>query len=452
MNAYEIPDAIQWHEGLLLTPQHFQQLSSRHEALVQYGTSLLAPFCWGVRRFNYDRVSLTTGKFRIQQLEAVLPDGLIVVHGLPDGVHDDPLEIDLGKRTDNIGDNGLLIHICVAHHNVSFNGETSRFKSFSSDPVADQISDAKPLSIQRLRPHLKLHAGKRLPNDCTGFPIARVLHRASSFALDEKFIPPVLAVPNNANDNDASAAMPHRLGDLCSDLALRVRKRAMYLADEARSPRPGSRFAKDSTARSVMLSLAGSLPMFEAVLQTGCAHPFQVYVALCGLAGQIATLGTEMVPPAFDPYNHNDLYKTFRPVMEFIDRAMDHGVPVAYKSYLFKFHQGTYELRFDSSWMKKKLAIGIKGERGMTEAEVVHWGENCLIGSQSRMEVLKTRRIRGVARKHTERVGDVVTPEGVALFSLTADDNFVEAEKLLQIVNFEGRRQPSEIVLYVMDN
>src|SRR4030095_11711054 len=38
MNAYEISDAIQWHEGLLLTPQHFQQLSARHEALVQYGT------------------------------------------------------------------------------------------------------------------------------------------------------------------------------------------------------------------------------------------------------------------------------------------------------------------------------------------------------------------------------------------------------------------------------
>ena len=74
MNAYEIPDAIQWHEGLLLTPQHFQQLSTRHEALVQYGTSLVAPFCWGVRRLKYDRVSLTMGKFRVLQLEAVMPD------------------------------------------------------------------------------------------------------------------------------------------------------------------------------------------------------------------------------------------------------------------------------------------------------------------------------------------------------------------------------------------
>jgi type VI secretion system protein ImpJ len=451
MNAYEIPDAIQWHEGLLLTPQHFQQLSSRHEALVQYGTSLVAPFCWGVRRFKHDRVSLTSGKFRVLQLEAVLPDGLVVVHGLPQATRDDTLEIDLSKRADQIGEQGMMIYVGVAtHHNG--NGETSRYKSFSSDPVADQISAAKPLTIQRLRPHLKLHAGKRLPNDSVGFPIARVLHRASSFTLDEKFIPPVLAVPISAMDSESTSAVAQRLGDMCAQMARRVRTRAMYLADEARNPGPGSRFGNEADARARMLGLAGALPAFEAVLQSGCAHPFQLYVALCGLAGQLSTLGTDMVPPLFEPYDHNDLYSTFQPVLELIDRAMDYGVPVAYKSFMFKFHQGAYELRFDSEWMKKKLAIGIKGERGMSEDEVVHWGENCLIGSQNRIEILRTKRIRGATRKHAERVGDIVTPKGVALFSLLADDSFVEPEKLLQIVNFEGRRHPSEIVLYVMDN
>ena len=85
MNAYEIPDAIQWIEGLLLTPQHFQQLSSRHEALVQYGTSMVAPFYWGIRRFNHQPISLTPGKFQVLQLEAVMPDGLVVSAGCFEG-------------------------------------------------------------------------------------------------------------------------------------------------------------------------------------------------------------------------------------------------------------------------------------------------------------------------------------------------------------------------------
>ena len=96
--------------------------------------------------------------------------------------------------------------------------------------------------------------------------------------------------------------------------------------------------------------------------------------------------------------------------------------------------------------MKKSLAIGIKGERGMSEAEVIRWGESCLIGSQSRIDLLMENRIRGAARKHADRVGDIVTAKGVALFSLSADENFVEPEKLLQIINNEGPR-PSEIVL-----
>lgn len=454
MNAYEIPDAIQWHEGLLLTPQHFQQLSTRHEALVQYGTSLVAPFCWGVRRLKYDRVSLTMGKFRVQQLEAVMPDGLVVAHGLPEANNEDVLEIDLTKRADQIGENGMLVYVGVAaNHTQSTNGGNPRYESFDSDPVPDEVSDAKARSIKRLRPRLKLHAGKRLPSEVVGFPLARVLHRASSFALDDKFIPPLLAVPRTAMDGDTSSAAAQRLGDMCTQLARRVRKRAVYLADEARNPGPGSRFSNEADARTRMLGLAAALPAFEAVLQTGCAHPFPMYVALCSLAGHVSTLGTDMVPPSFDPYNHNDLYSTFQPVLESIDRAMDYGVPVAYKSFLFKYQEGegAYELRFDSNWMKKTLAIGIKGERGMTEDEVVRWGENCLIGSQSRIELLRTNRIRGATRKHENRVGEVVTPKGIALFSLLADESFVEPEALLQIVNFEARR-PSEIVLYVMEN
>jgi len=262
----------------------------------------------------------------------------------------------------------------------------------------------------------------------------------------------LLAVPVNATQDDTSAAAAQRLGEICSHMALRVRKRATYLADQARNPRPASHFASEAEARVRMLGLAGALPAFEAVLQTGCAHPYQVYIGLCSLAGQIATLGTHMVPPAFNPYNHNDLYATFEPVLTFIDRVMDQGVPVGYRSFLFNYNEGTYELRFDSRWMEKKLAIGIRGERGMSEDDVVRWGESCLIGSQNNMDLLREKRIRGAGRKHNEHVDDIITPQGVALFSLMADEGFVEPEKLLQIVNFEGRRRPSEIVLYVIDN
>ena len=79
------------------------------------------------------------------------------------------------------------------------------------------------------------------------------------------------------------------------------------------------------------------------------------------------------------------------------------------------------------------------------------WGESCLIGSQARIELLRANRIRGAGRKHADRVGDIVTAQGVTLFSLMVDESFVEPDKLLQIINREGPR-PREIVLYVMEN
>ena len=451
MNAYEIPDAIQWHEGLLLTPQHFQQLSSRHEALVQYGTSLIAPFCWGLRRFKHPAISLPAGKFRVLELEALMPDGLVVVHGFANG-RDDVLEVDLTKYADQMSYRGVLVHVAVAvHQDGKTNGDSLRYESFKGNPVADEVSAGKSLEIHRLKPRLTLHVGDKLPNDYVGFPVARVIQRDSSFTLDETFIPPLLGVSIKTIDGDASSIAGQRLGDMCSQVALRVRKRAMYLADEARTPAASDRFGNEAGIRTRMLSLVGALPQYEAVLQTGCAHPFLVYVALCGMAGQLAALGTDMVPPSFNPYNHYDLNATFQPVLEFIDRVMDQGVPVSYKSFIFKYHEGAYELQFEGNWMKKQLAIGIRGERGMTEDEVVRWGESCLIGSQGRIGLLRENRIRGAVRKHAERVGDIVNAKGVALFSLLADESFVEPEKLLQIVNREGPR-PSEIVLYVMDN
>ena len=42
--ASDIPEAIQWHEGMLLAPQHFQQLAWRQETLLHYATLAASPF------------------------------------------------------------------------------------------------------------------------------------------------------------------------------------------------------------------------------------------------------------------------------------------------------------------------------------------------------------------------------------------------------------------------
>ncbi len=451
MNAHDIPDAIQWHEGLLLTPQHFQQLSSRHEALVQYSTSLVAPFCWGIRRFKHHAISLPAGKFRVLELEGVMPDGLVVSHESDNAEGTSRLEVDLTKFAEQMADQAVTIYVAVAARQTgNSNGDANRYEPFKGGLVPDETPGGKAHEIHRLKPRLNLLVSDSLPTKYVGFPLARVVYKDSSFALCEEFIPPLLTVPAQSTAGDVPAAAAQRLSDMCSETAQRIRKRAMYVADEESSDAREGAGRGDLTTRNLMLSLVGCLSYFEAVLKVGVAHPLTVYLALCGWAGQLAVLGTDMVPPSFNPYNHNDLYATFKPVLEFINRTLDQGVPLSYKSFPFRYYEGAFELHFDGSWMSKRLAIGMKGPRGISESELVRWGESCLIGSQRKIASMREKRITGATRKHAERVGDILPGKGVVLFSLNADPNFIESEEILQIVNQNGLR-PTEIVLHVMD-
>ena len=56
-----IPDRIQWHEGMLLSPQHFQQLQARLDAQSAWQLLAAQPLAWGVRRLEIDHGALAGG-------------------------------------------------------------------------------------------------------------------------------------------------------------------------------------------------------------------------------------------------------------------------------------------------------------------------------------------------------------------------------------------------------
>src|SRR5258706_12641241 len=56
-----VVDRIEWFEGMLLSPQHFQLMSSRIDSLVAWQTLAAAPFSWGVRRLVLDHGLLSAG-------------------------------------------------------------------------------------------------------------------------------------------------------------------------------------------------------------------------------------------------------------------------------------------------------------------------------------------------------------------------------------------------------
>lgn len=455
MNARDIPAAIHWHEGLLLTPQHFQQLTSRHEALVQYSAAVHSPFCWGLRRFKHQGISLSTGRFEVIELEAVMPDGLVVSHEA--AANGAPLEVDLAKYKDLMADRALPIYLAVtASPTPGSNGNGDRYEQFDGGLVEDTVSTGRGREIFRVRPKLSLvPVPETLPAKYIGFPIAK-LRYTDTYRLDEDFIPPLLTVPaSGARESAVSRAK--QLADLCSAAAQKVRDRAsILLNEEARGANrfhslPDGEAARlDQMIRAQrMFSIVGSLPVLEAMLQCGGLHPLSIYLGLCSLAGHLSVFGTDMIPDRFEPYNHDDLYLTFKPLIDFIERKLDEGLPVSYKSFHFHFKDHSFQLHFDGAWMGKQLALAIHGPREMSAEALRLWGESSLIASEGKIQEIRKNRTTGVPRTYAERIGDVGPKKGVVLFALP-DTKEIEPNQTLHILN-DGT-WPTDIVLHVLND
>jgi type VI secretion system protein ImpJ len=447
------PDAVLWHEGMLLAPQHFQQSTLRGEELLHYRLSAAAPFAWGVRRLQVDRQQLVDGVFRLTQLEAVLPDGTVAAID-----PERPLEIPLTDNEEDARRGTLTVHLCVAAARAPgepFKGQLTRFDRVEGPEVLDDLTGDGGISIPRLRPRLCLVATVRAPDGAgrpgradrpdgkfVSIPLARVRYRDSGYFL-AGFIPPLLAV-----DPDAPPSAP--LAAMCADIAARLREKALYFAERLGSGRgrPGDVQAMDLHAH--IQALVGELPRLEALVGLRGAHPLELYLALCGLAGRLAGLEGS-VPNVFPAYDHNDLAATFEPLRAFCTRALDR-LQQAFAVVSFEWSDGLYQtplaaLPADGT----PLLVGVRGG-AMGEAQAIAWMEECRIGSRSRMASLAERRFRGAARRRAAGGGDqqMAGGAGVVLFEVAVDPEHLAAGEPLQVAHPDGERRerPAELVLY----
>jgi len=443
-SARDIPDAIQWHEGMLLAPQHFQQMSARFHQLLSYHLAAATPFHWGVAQFQFDRVALISGMFRVLELEAVMPDGLVIHHSASAAAE---LEIDISAYADPIAPPRLTIHLCVpaARWNVeSTRGDLPRYHSVEGPAVADEHGGEGELRIPRLQPRLSLMVtsvpGQKPPQKYVSFPLIQVTYQNEAFAQID-FVPPSLAVTPQSS-----------LSRLCVEVARRAREKALFLAERAASPATADNPVLVQEISSEVRSLVAGLPKLEALVATGAAHPFTIYLALCDLVGLFSVFSAGWVPPTLSRYDHNNCLAAFGEVRDFLlrmlDRVKEDASPIA-----FVLENGKFGLVLEEAWLKRKLIVGVRGAANMSEPDIIGWMEQSLIASAKKIDRLWEMRIKGAARRYIDAASELdITPgRGVVLFMIDNDPQFIQPGEALEIWNAESsssRFRVSEIVLY----
>ena len=439
-SAHELPEAIQWHEGMLLVPQHFQQLSLRQEELLQYHLGRLAPFHWGITHLKNDAALLVNGTYRITELEGIMPDGLIFSHSAQ-GV--EPLEIDLMPFAEEMKQRPVTVNLVVASRKLGeppIKGDLARYVSVEGHPTVDENTGESEIRIPRLRPRLGLIVGDIIPKKYVGFPLAKIDQKDETFNITD-YIPPMTAVPLQSS-----------LGEMCSTVAKRLRQKAVFLSEQTRSAALGGDSTGIIEMKEMIKSLVLGLPYLEASLYTGVSHPFPLYLGLCLVAGELSSLGPSMVPPMLAPYNHNDIRGSFGQLRDFLFKMLD-LIYEAYNAVSFTYDNGRWSLPLLSVWMREKLTIGVRANIGQTDADAAAWFETSLVGSEPRIESMMTRRILGAHRQRIEKDAElgVVATSGVALYSVKLEAPHIEMGEVLQVFNPEAgeTKRPADVILYV---
>ena len=448
----ELPDLIEWHEGMLLTPQHFQELTARAELLTHLMQSRGAAYGWGVFDLKLDEPALGSGILRLLHLEAILPDGLLVLGGADHGVE---LVFDLNKIE---GDRGR-IHLAVPRETSIFQrSERGRYEgAFSGEALTpDGVSDAGSTAIPRLRPRLRLVCEEMDLVGMTSIPLVEFAKQGTVFT-QTAYIPPLLGVAHGSP-----------ISDLCAQVRRKVRNKATELA---RNLAPG---AKDGDLALVyqLQWLVASLPVLETVLTSENPHPYSLYLALASLAGNVAFLSHARVPPVLQPYRHSELRASFEEVIGFIQLAMAEGLIDNWIRAEFSLRRGDelagsgsrptgemcYEIAPSLDGLLGNVAdlkapyfgLMLRASAGMSDAMLVEWGQSCLLATEDLISDLEMSRSLGAQCERVSVLDDLVPDPDSVLLRVKNDPRWLKPDRRLVLkAARQERRFPETVTLFV---
>lgn len=437
--AIPVVDRIEWFEGLLLAPQHFQLMTSRIDSLVAWQTLAAAPFSWGVRHLVFDMGLLPAGTVRVLRLDAIMPDGTAVSYS-PESSEGARLELSLESFSEQLANGPIDFYLTLpVATTMRRDTQMKRFRSSAGAPVEDEVSDAPAADIARLVPNLALAAGE--------LPSAMYVHlRLGSVYKDNEVVrlgerqPPLLEV---GRDNPLWTSVASLLGQLRGKAAFVARQTAI----------PSSKVDDRLTQLELkdrLRSLLSGLPLAEAVLRTPHLHPLALYLSLASLIGSLSMLKPGGLPPAPPDYDHGDPLAVFTPLLRALRDEMSE-VSEDYREHKFEFKQGTFEVALQPDWIGERLVVGL---RGQSDRDLLAWMEGAVVGSRSVHPSLRRRRVLGAARRVVEYAQElgIRSGSGHLLFEIQADPHLVLASEALIIGNpNEGAnaQRPQEMLLFV---
>jgi type VI secretion system protein ImpJ len=298
---------VVWNEGMLLTPQHFQQADNYQEELVNSRLSAMTPYEWGVIDLQINRESIANGVFEIVRCRAVMPDGLTVNVPETDPAPDPrPIETNFAQGTDK-----LDVHLAVPAKRIGAinyrvnGGDHDLLTRYLLDAgvAIDEVTGENEQQLAFARSNLRLVFANELSDGYSSIKIAELIRTATGqIKAAESYVPPSLNVTASPWLVNMLRQLVEILITKSSTLGEKLRDRNLALVD----------FTSAEVAIFWLLhTVNSSIPILAHLFRTRVVHPERLYFELARLQGALMTFVRNQHPKDIARYEHTDLRATF---------------------------------------------------------------------------------------------------------------------------------------------
>ncbi|MBX2807774.1 MAG: type VI secretion system baseplate subunit TssK [Cellvibrionaceae bacterium] len=448
----QLPKAVCWHEGMLLSPHHFQQNHQYWEGQLSRIISVLSPNYWGVGELQ---VAFLGSEIHIKRLRAILPDGLLVDYDNRAG-REQQLIIDINAVDDenasaSIKTVQLTVPIQVAG-SASEHSEIQRYSSYDDNCTDENTNDNK-IVMPRLLPKLALQIGDRVSSAYIGLPLFRVMQvEGGSLQLASDYCPPLLSIgADSFRAGTAEIPGPKSIQQRAQDLAKLIRYKATKFAGAAEA---NNRFGRHHRWIRAMVH---KLTELELLSDSPQSLPCDLYQCLVCMAGSISELSPKNIPDRFLAYYHDDFLPDFDKVINYITTQVER-VNLNYTTLAFDaIEEGKFSITLDKSWYQNDLIIELKASSEQTRDNLDSWLQSCRIASEGLHSALAKRRLLGAKTLMIEKDQDSgITPAlGNGLYKIRFNKKVMRPQTKLLIAAASTKVKhhcPKEIVIHIPDN
>ncbi len=396
-----LPNPVQWSEGMLLSPQHFQQSDAYWQAQMAYRLSLLSTPAYGISAIEFDTTSLSTGLVKILRLEAILPDGTPVVYP---GSFTQALTVQVTTAQLPEGER-LRIQLVLPAHSASSvrnDGSLRRFDAVLGAMAVDENTGVGSVPVDRLQPRLSLVAANILGAQYVALPLMELTRNPVTRQIEiSDYLPPLLRW--QAARKFKADGTAHQVERLQHDMWSALRRMCGNQSEDGPVWASGQGQADQRAMQA--RHLASAIPLLYQKLQQPDATPYEVYEAMVHAAASLVFIGRNPIPVLPDAYQHLDAAPQFRRLLQFMRRKLSY-VKVEFDFLLFdrKAHRFTCKLPA----AQHRWIVELRLENGRTpttteSASLERWLNEAIIASASMLEPARRMRLGAKSRRLSQQ-------------------------------------------------